>query len=136
MSTVEELVQMMNTFQGQRHALNQEISRLNAENQQFRHGGSPELAETATAVVQAVRTAISNASPRQNERQSVVDTKGLGKLQTFKGDSARFIWAAKEDHRVSDRCVRLSFLASARVGGRSRHRDHEQHTQTTVRSAE
>ena len=36
MATVEELVQMMNTLLGQQHALNQEISRLTAENQQFR----------------------------------------------------------------------------------------------------
>ena len=55
MATVEELVQMMNTLQGQQHALNQEISRLTLENQQFRQAGSPGLAEIATAVGQAVQ---------------------------------------------------------------------------------
>ena len=35
-ATVEELVQMMTTVQGQQHAFNQEISRLTTENQQFR----------------------------------------------------------------------------------------------------
>ena len=41
MATVDNLVQMMNTLPGpQQHALNQEISRLTAENQQFRQAGS------------------------------------------------------------------------------------------------
>ena len=39
MATVKELFQMMNTLQGQHHALNQEISRLTAENQQFKQAG-------------------------------------------------------------------------------------------------
>ena len=58
MATVEELVQMMNTLQGQQHALNQKISRLTAENLQFRQAGSPGLAEIATTVGQAVQTVI------------------------------------------------------------------------------
>ena len=71
-------------------ALNQEISRLAAENQQFRQAGSPGLAEIATAVGQAVQTAISDANPRSGERQSLVDIKGFGKPPTFKGESGRF----------------------------------------------
>ena len=85
MATVEELVQSMNPLQGQQHALNQEISRLTVENQQLRQGGSPGLAEIATAIGHAVQTAISNASPRSNERQSLVDIKSRGKPPTFKG---------------------------------------------------
>ena len=96
MATVEELVQMMNTLQGQHHALNHEISRLTAENQQFRQAGSPGLAEIATTVGQAVQTAISNANPRSNERQSLVDFKGLGKPPMFNGESSKFTeWLRK-----------------------------------------
>ena len=73
MATVEELVQMMNTLQGQHHALNQEISSVTAENLQFKQAGSPRLAEIATTVGQA--------NPRSKERQSLVDIKGLGKPQ-------------------------------------------------------
>ena len=89
MATVEELVQMMNTLQGQQHALIEEISRLTAENQQFRQAGSPGLAEIATAVGQAVQTAVSDMHPRLSERRSVVDFNGLGKPPTFKGESSR-----------------------------------------------
>ena len=96
MATVEELVQMMNTLQGQQRALNQEMSRLKAENLQFRQAGSPGLAEIATTVGQAVQTAISHAKPRSNERQSLVNIKGLGELPTFKGDSEKFTeWIRK-----------------------------------------
>ena len=84
MATVEELVQMMNTLQGQQHASNQEISRSIAENPTVQ-----------TAVGQAVRTAISCANPRSNERQSLVDIKGLGKPPMFKGESAKFTWLGK-----------------------------------------
>ena len=66
MATVEELVQMLNTLQGQQYALKQEISRLTAENQQFRNAGSPGLAEIASAVERAVQTAMANANPRTN----------------------------------------------------------------------
>ena len=90
MATVEEFVQLMNTLQGQQHAVNQEILRLTAENQKFRQAGSPGLPEIATAVGQAVPAAISNANPRSSERQSLVDIKGLGKPAMFKGESARF----------------------------------------------
>ena len=54
MATVGELVQMMNTLQGQHHALNQKISSVTAENPQFKQAGSPRLAEIATTVVQAL----------------------------------------------------------------------------------
>ena len=70
----------MNALQGQHHAVNQEISRLTAENQQLRQTGSPLLAEIETLVGQAVLTAISNANSRSNERHSLVDIRGLGKL--------------------------------------------------------
>ena len=89
MATVDELAQMMNRVQGKQHSLNQEISRLTAENQQYRQAGSPGLAEIATAVGQSVQIAISNANPRPSERQSLVDIKGLGKPPKFKGESAR-----------------------------------------------
>ena len=89
MATLEELAQV-NTLQGRQHALNQEISKLTSQNQQFRHGGSPGLAETAAAVGQAVQTAISNANPRSSQRQSLVDIRGLGNPPTFKGESVRF----------------------------------------------
>ena len=89
MATVEELVQMVNTLQGQQHALNQEMSRLTAENLKFRQAGSPGLAEIASTVGQAVHTAISNANPRSNERQRLIDIKGLGKPPTFKGESSK-----------------------------------------------
>ena len=93
MATVEELQPMMNTLQGQRHASNQDISRLTAENPQFRQAG---LAEIATVVGQAVQAAISNANPRSNDRQSFVDMEGRGKLATFKGESERFTeWLRK-----------------------------------------
>ena len=86
----------MNTLQGQQHALNREISRLTAENPQFIQAVSPGLAEIATAVGQAVRTAISNANPRSNERQSLVDIKGLVKPPTFNGESSKCIeWLRK-----------------------------------------
>ena len=62
MATVEELVLMMNMLEGQQHAFNQKISRLTAENQQFRQAGSPGVAEIATAVGRAVQTAISCAN--------------------------------------------------------------------------
>ena len=90
MATVEELVQMMNTLQGQQHALKQEILRLTAENQQFRNAGSPGLAEIATVVEQAVQTAMANTNQRTKERLSLVDNKGLGKTKVFKEESARF----------------------------------------------
>ena len=96
MATVEKLVQMMNTLQGQQHALNQQISRLTTENHQFRNAGSPRLAKIATAVGRAVQTAISTANTRQNARQSPVDIKGLGKPPTFKGETVRFTeWLRK-----------------------------------------
>ena len=128
MATVEELVQMMNTLQGQHHASNQEISMLTAENLQFRQAGSPGLAEIASTVGQAVQTAISNANPRSNEGQSLVDIKVLGKPPTFEGESSKFTeWLRKatEGHGVSDCCLWLSFPASDRLGGRSRQRHHE-----------
>ena len=59
-ATVEEFLKMMSTLQGQQHALNQEISRLTAENQQFRNADPPGLAVSKTAV------GLSNANPRQN----------------------------------------------------------------------
>ena len=90
MATVEELVQMKNTLQGQHHALNQEISRLTAENQQLTQAGSPGVAEIATTVGQAVQTAISNANPRSNERQSLVDIRSLWKPLMFKRESSKF----------------------------------------------
>ena len=55
-----------------------------AENQQFRQTGSPGLADIAFAVGQAVQTAVSNANTPSSERQSLVDTRGLWKLPTFK----------------------------------------------------
>ena len=67
----------MSTLQGQQHALYQKITRLSALNQQFRNAGSPGLAEIATEVGQAVQTAMAIASTRSNERQSLVDIKGL-----------------------------------------------------------
>ena len=73
MATVDELVQMMNTWQGQQHALNQDISRFTPENQQFRPAGSPGLADIATAV----QTAVSHANTRPSERQSLVHMKSL-----------------------------------------------------------
>ena len=77
-------------------ALNQEISRLTAENLQFRQADSSGMAEIATAVGQAAQIAISNATPRSNERQSLVDIKGLRKPPTFKGQSVRLIeWLRK-----------------------------------------
>ena len=91
-ATVEEFVQIMNTLQGQQHALNLEMSRLTAENQHFGTAGPPRLAEIATAEGPAV----SNANPRTNERQSLVDIKGLGKHPMFKGECARFTeWPRK-----------------------------------------
>ena len=90
----KELVQMMNTLQGQHHALNQEIS--TAENQQFRLAGSPGLAEIATTVGQAVQAAIWNANPRPKERQSLVDIGGFGKPPMFKGECSKFTeWLRK-----------------------------------------
>ena len=65
---LDELLQTMITLQGQHHALNQEILRVTAENQQLRQAGSPGLAEIAIALGQAVQTAISNTNPRTNER--------------------------------------------------------------------
>ena len=102
MATDEELVPMMNTLQGQHHALNQEVLRLTAENQQFRQAGSSGLAVIATTVGQAVQTAISDAHPRSNERQSVVDIKVLGKPLMFKGESSKFTEWLREDYGVSD----------------------------------
>ena len=75
MATVEEVFQMMKTLQEQQHALKQEISRLTAENLQFRQAGSPWPVEIATTGGQAVQIAISNANPLSNERQSLVDIK-------------------------------------------------------------
>ena len=115
-------VQMMNTLQGQHHDLNQEISRLTAENQQFRQAGSPGLAEIATTVGQAVQTAISNANTRSNERQRLVDIKGFGKPLMFEGESEKFIeWPNK----TTGVLIWLSFPISDRMGGRSRQRHHE-----------
>ena len=73
MATVDELVQMMNTLQGQPHALNQEITRMTAETLQCRYDGSPGLAEIATAVGLAAQIAVTSADTRSNERQSLVD---------------------------------------------------------------
>ena len=78
MATVDDLVQMMNTLHGEHHVLNQEISRLTAENHQFRHAGPPGLAEFGSAFGQAVETANFNANPRSNERQKLGEIKGLG----------------------------------------------------------
>ena len=79
---------------------------MTAENQHFGTAGPPRLAEIATAEGPAV----SNANPRTNERQSLVDIKGLGIYPMFKGECTRFT-EAKEDHRVSDHCIRLNFSA-------------------------
>ena len=61
--------------------LRSEMNRT-AENHQFRQGGSLGLADIATAVGQAVQTAISKANPQSSGRQSLVDTNGLGKPPT------------------------------------------------------
>ena len=61
-----------------------------AENQQFRKADSAGLVEIASAVRHAVQTAMANANLRTNERQSLVDVKGVGKPPMFKGASARF----------------------------------------------
>ena len=93
-STVEELVQLMNTLQGQQHALNREILRSAAENRQISQAGPPGLSEIATTVGQAVQTAIFNANP--NEGQCLVDNKGPGKPPMFKGESSKFTeWRRK-----------------------------------------
>ena len=84
MATVGELVQMMHTLQGQHYALNQEISRSTAENQQFRQAGSPGLAEIATTVGQAVQTAISNATHDQLNDKVWSTSKALGNFQCSK----------------------------------------------------
>ena len=55
---------------GQQHVLNQEISRLTAENQQFRNVGSPRLGEIA------VQTAISSENPRQKAALESSGTQG------------------------------------------------------------
>ena len=118
MATVEELVQMMNKLLGLQHALIQEISRLSAENQQFRQAGSPGLAEIATAVGQAVQTAISDANHDRVNDKVWATSKVLGKPPTFKGESARFTEWLRKTTGVSDCCVWLCFPASDRMGGR------------------
>ena len=59
-----------------------------------------------------VQTAISNANPRSNERQSLVDIKGLAKPPTFKGESARFTEGLRRTTGFFVRCSVLSFPAS------------------------
>ena len=71
-------------LQGQHHALNQEISKLTPENQQFRQAGSPGPAEIATAVGRAVQTAISNANPRSTTNKVWSTSKALGNLRCSK----------------------------------------------------
>ena len=70
------------------------------------------------------------ATPRTNE-QSLFDIKGLGKPSNVQWRICKIHRVAQEDHRVSDRCVRLSFSASDCVGGKSRQRytkdEFEQH---------
>ena len=132
MATVEELVQMMNALQGQHHALNQEISRLTAESQQFRQAVSPGLAEIATTVGQAVQTAVSTANPRSNERQSLVGHQGVGKPPMFKGGSSKFTEWLRKTTVFADCCLWLSFPANDRMGGRSRQHHHERSTGQTV----
>ena len=103
LATVEELVQMMNTVARATTCLEQEISRLTAENQQFRQAGSPGLAEIAATVGQAVQTAISNANRRSNDRQSLVDIKGQGILPLFTGEYHPTKEEAKQHHPTGDR---------------------------------
>ena len=96
MATVEELVHMTNTLQGQQHALNRKVTRLTAENRQFRNAGSPGPTEIATAVGTAFRTGTASANTGSNERQGPVDIKGLGKPPVFNGEAARFTqWRRK-----------------------------------------
>ena len=89
MATIEELVQMMNTLQGQRHALYQVMSRLLAESQQFRNAGSPGLAETATDK-QFEQRWLKQTHNQINVHQNLVDIKGVGKTPTFREESAKF----------------------------------------------
>ena len=103
METVEELEQMMNTLQGQQHALNQKTSRLTAENQEFRQAGPPGLAEIATAIGQAVQTAISFAAPPSSERQCLVDIKGQNQSQNPNLSKDVVWWHGKKGH-VSAEC--------------------------------
>ena len=135
MATVDEIVEMMNTLQRQQHALNQEILRLTAENQQFRQAGSPGLAGIATAAGQAVQTATSNANPRPKWTSESGRHQGSWKTSNVQERICEIHRVAQEDHRVSDWCVWLSIPASDWMGGRSRQRHHERRTRPTVRSA-
>ena len=105
MATVEEFVQMMNTLQGQQHALNQEVLRLTAENLQFRQAGSPWLAEIATTAGQVIQTAISNANP------TITRTTKFGRHQRsweapdVQGEPARFTdWLLKTSELLIAAC--------------------------------
>ena len=112
MATVEEVVEMMKSLQGQHHAMNQEISRLTAENQQFRQAGSPGLAEIATTVGQAVQTAISNANPRPNETIQFGRHQRPRQTPIVQGRLCEIHRVAQEDHVVSDCCVWLRLPGS------------------------
>ena len=90
MAAIEEFVQLMKTLQRQQHALNQKTSTLIAAKPTVQKcwltvtGGDCDCNGTSNS-----DSDFSNANPRQNERESPVDTKDLGKSPAFKGASAR-----------------------------------------------
>ena len=95
-ATVGEIMQMVNTL----HALNQQISRLTAENQQFRQTGLPGLAEIATAARQAATTAKCTSESTRHQ--------GSWKTSNAHRENPR---DSQEDHGVSDCFELLSFRA-------------------------
>ena len=136
MATVEELVQMMNTLQGQQHALDQEISRLTAGNQQFRQAVAHQgWRRPRLQLDKQFRQRFLMRTPRSSERQSLVDIKGLGKPPNVQGKICGDSPSVSGRPRGSDCCILHSFPASDRMGARSRQHYHERSTRPTVRSA-
>ena len=73
-------------MQGQQHALNQKISMLTAENQQFRNAGSPRLTEIATALEQQFNQRWQKQAHEQMNVRFRWTSRVLGKPHSFKGN--------------------------------------------------
>ena len=79
---------------------------------QVRIAGLSGLAETLTAMGQAVQTAMANANLRKDARHSPVDIKGLGTPPMLNRRICKIHRVTQKDHTVSDLCVWLNFSAS------------------------
>ena len=127
MTTVEELVQVMNTLQGQQHALNQEISRLTVENQQFRQAGQG-WRRLRLQLDKQFRQRFPTRTLGQINDKVWSTSKALGNLRCSRENLRNSLSELRKTTIFHDCCLWFSFPTSGRMGGRSRQRHHERCT--------